>query len=111
MAEPKWAGDPHSEWKTRVADENRLIVVDAQSNVIMRADSEATVAEWWVRNTTLAKHTHVRVYREIDMTDYLQTAVAAQEEKEAKIRQRFEEQQREMQSKYLEDWWDYGDAE
>ena len=111
MAEPKWAGDPHSEWKTRVADENRLIVVDAQSNVIMRADSEATVAEWWVRNTTLAKHTHVRVYREIDMADYLQTAVAVQGEKEAKIRQRFEEQQREMQSKYLEDWWDYGDAE
>jgi hypothetical protein len=103
MTDPKWAGDPHQAWKTRVADENRLIVVDAQSNVIMRADSEATVAEWWVRHTTLAKHTHVRVYREIDMADYLQTAVAAQEEKEAWTRGRFEEQRRETQSKYLED--------
>lgn len=110
MTDPKWAGDPHQTWKTRVADENRLIVVDAQSNVIMRADSEATVAEWWVRNTTLAEHTHVRVYREIDMADYLKTAVDAQEEKEARARKRFEEQQREMQSKYLEDR-DCGDNE
>lgn len=102
--EPNWAGDPHQEWKTRVADENRLILVDAQSNVIMRADSEATVAEWWLRNTTLAQQTHVRVYREIDLTKYMKAEVAAKEKKEKVAKQRAEEKRREEAAKYREDW-------
>lgn len=64
--ETKWAGDPHSEWKTKVADENRLIVVDAMNHVIMISDSMETLMEWWPR--TVKSYTHARVYREIDVS-------------------------------------------
>ena len=99
MTEPKWVGDPHSEWKTRVANENRLVVVDAQSHVIMRADSEATVAEWWVREGHTKQYQHARIYREIDISDFLNTELAAHEEKQVKIRQREHEKREEERRK------------
>lgn len=100
MTEPKWAGDPPSEWKTRVANENRLVVVDAQSHVLMRAGSEATVAEWWVREGHKQQYQHARIYREIDISDFLNAELAAHEEKQAKIRQREHEKREEERRKW-----------